>query len=285
MKRLWLSIAALLFVTGCGRLETIPYTGHTPETWCQAHPCVPVDLGFIQFIITEPTSSFLIYFLGILTVFIGVYMYKRRESDKSRFWFATALIFWGVAALSAGTSYQAFSYEIKCAGREVCSWTSWWEIYYYMFQSFSMNAFVAAVAYSSTSGTGRRLLKIYAIINVIAYNIILFTGAFLPDKFMVSFELFTLFTGPNFLILFIINTVNYIREKDPLELRLLILWSSQGLIVFVYFVYLLMGFTESLWKQGIWFSANDVLHLLIIFWQLYIFFSVVKRVRDKLEKQ
>ncbi len=279
MKRSLFPLIGLLFA-GCGRLQTIPWPGKTPENWCQGHPCVPVDLGFVKFILSEPTSSLLIYGLGILTVAIGIYMIRTRGGERSRLWFGLALLFWGVAALSAGTSYQAFSYEIKCAGREVCAWTSWWEIYYYMLQAFSMNSFLVAIGISSARGMLRKGIFAYALLNVIAYNVILFTGAFIPNKFMVSFELMVLFTGPNFLILLVINTLNYIKTRELLELRLILLWLFQGLVITAYYTYLLLGYTEKLWERGIWFSANDVLHGGLILWMLYIIFFVAGKVRD-----
>lgn len=274
------SLLLLPLIGGCSRLATIPDATQTPESWCQNHPCATIDIGIVQFTLNEPSSSFFVYFLGFLTLWFGIHLFKRRAVQKSKLWFSLALIFWGIAAILAGTSYQAFSYEIKCAGQAFCSWTSWWEIYYYLFQSFSMNAFVVAIAYSSTEGKLRKNLMLYAAINAIIYNAVLFTGAFLPNKFMVSFELFTLISAPNFLILFIINTKNYLKTKELLDLRLMWLWFLQGVIIVVYFIYLFSGYPEQLWAKGIWFNANDLLHVLIIFWQLYIFFFVVKKLRD-----
>ena len=280
MKHSWLAFIPILFMSGCNRLQTIPNPGQTPETWCTAHPCVPVDLGFVKFIVTEPSSSVLVYLLSFLAIAIGIYVIIKRENHKSRLWFGAALIFWGMAAFSAGTSYQAFSYEIKCAGREVCAWTSWWEVFYNMLQSFSMNSFLIAIGLCSMKDKLHSIVKVYAILNVVVFNAILFTGAFLPNKFMVSFEMMILFTGPNFLILFIINTKNYIKTKEPLELRLMILWLLQLVVMIVYYAYFLAGFKEVLWERGIWYTANDVLHTLLIFWMIYIFFFVVKKLKD-----
>lgn len=273
-------ILLLLLITSCHRLQTIPYPDQTPESWCETHPCVTTSFLGHEFVFNEPSSSIIVYLLGLMTLLSASYLYKNKRNEKSRNWFSVALFFWGIAAISAGTSYQAFSYEIKCAGREFCAWTSWWEIFYYMFQSFSMNAFLVAVAYTSLRGKKRRALKTYALVNVLMYNVILFTGAFLPNKFMVSFELFTLITSPAFLILFIINTSNYLRAKSLLELRLMWLWLSQGIIILVYYAYFLSGIAETLWQKGIWFNANDVLHVLIILWQAYIFFFVIKEIQD-----
>jgi len=282
MQKIITFIAILLLsLTSCDRLQNIPNEQHTPENWCTNHPCTTLQIGSSDIVISEPTSSFLIYSLGLITLFIAFYLYRNTFHERSRKWFSKALFFWGTAALLAGTSYQAFGFEIKCNGRDFCSWTSWWEIFYYFFQSLSMNSFLVAVGFSSLTEKPRKKLTIYAIINLLIYNTLLFAGAFLPHKFLVSFELFTLINAPSFVILFIINLINYRKTKALLEIRLLWLWLLQGIIILLYFAYLFSGVEHNLWKNGIWFTANDVLHILIILWQLYIYFYVIKHLKDK----
>jgi hypothetical protein len=49
-----------------------------------------------------------------------------------------------------------------------------------------------------------------------------------------------------------------------------------------YYLYLMLGITETLWQRGLWFSENDVLHIGLISWMLYIIRVVAKNSHDAL---
>lgn len=44
---------------------------------------------------------------------------------------------------------------------------------------------------------------------------------------------------------------------------------------------LALGYTQRLWEQGIWFSENDALHVLVAVWVIYVGTVLVERVRDR----
>ncbi len=48
-----------------------------------------------------------------------------------------------------------------------------------------------------------------------------------------------------------------------------------------FFVYSLgLGVAKKIWDLGIWFNENDLLHIGLILWMIYIAFGVAKKVQD-----
>jgi hypothetical protein len=281
VKKILMALIIPILLAGCGRLQSIPHDPPlTPETWCQVQPCMHVTAGPVDFVLAVPTSTFFVYLLGVLAIIFGARVFRALGGERSRAWLGVGLLFWGAGALLAGTSYQAFSWEIKCAGREVCAWTSWWEIYYLVCTVISVSAFTATVAYSCTRGRGRKTLLAYAGVNVSAYLSVVFAGAFIPNALMVSFELMLLFTAPVFLVLFTVSALRYRRLRDRMDRAFMFAWSSLGIVTGVYFFYLVMGWTEQLWARGIWFCANDVLHIGLIAWMLFMGAVLPGRLKD-----
>jgi hypothetical protein len=42
----------------------------------------------------------------------------------------------------------------------------------------------------------------------------------------------------------------------------------------------MLGFTQDLWRNGIWFSDNDVLHVGMILWIFHIWKLILPLVKD-----
>lgn len=260
--RVWsagLGILTLL-LTGCGRIDELIYQPPTtPAEWCAQRPCVEVA----GVTLAEPWSSALVFALALLWLGVGGYFLMSRGGQRSRTWFGVSLILGGLAAGSAGISYQAFSYELKCAGRDFCALTNGYEIAYSLMQVASMSAMVVAVAYALASERARRAITVYAVLNLIAYVAVTVAGVVLPSAFLLSFDLLLLFAVPAL----VIATVLAIRRwQEPLARRILWVLVLLVLVQVAYLVYVALGITESLWASGIYVSANDGLHVGMVAW-------------------
>ena len=281
MKKFALLFSILFFLSACGRLDSSPFSpAQTPETWLQIQPFAEFKFASQNIIFIQPSTSIIVYFLGFLTIGVGLYFLKIRQGQLSRFWWGIALLLWGIGALLAGTSYEAFSYAIKCAGRDFCLWTSWWEILYLLASVWSIDAMMLGVAYSSTTGKLRKALSVYSVINAIVYFIIVMIGVFIPVKFLISFELLLVVAAPGIIAFFIINGWRYSKFKLRPDLLLLGTWIWLGVTIAAYFLFLISGIPESLWAKGFWFSANDALHIGLIIWMLYIAFALAPQIKD-----
>lgn len=281
MKRPLVFVLFFFLLTACGRLDSIPYTpAQTPESWLSIQPYSKFTVASQEIIFVQPSTSIIVYFLGILTIGVGAYFLKIRAGQLSRLWWGIALLLWGIGAILAGTSYEAFSYAIKCAGRNACLWTSWWEIWYLIASVWSIDAMTVAVAHSSATGRLRKALTVYSAFNAAAYFIIVMIGVFIPVKFLISFELLLVVSAPGILAFFFINGIRYSRYKSRLDLLLIGTWVWLGITIAAYFLYLISENTASLWARGMWFSENDVLHIGLIIWMVYIALVLAPQVVD-----
>ncbi len=284
MKRSSLLVIVKAVWSSFSRLKSIRYTDPelTTANWCEVQPCMKIQIASRKIILTQPTSTFFVYSLGLLTIGAGVYFLLIRDSEISRLWWGISLLLWGIGTLLAGTSYQAFGYEIKCSGRQSCAWTSWWEVVYLMFQQVSLNAMLVAVAYSCTGGSLKMVLSVYALANAVVYVIFTFVGGIVPIKSFITFNLMVRISTPILLILFILNGWRYYMLRDPMDLALLGSWILLLLTSTAYFLYDNLDITQRLWArgEGIWFSQNDVLHICLILWIIYIATVVANRIKD-----
>lgn len=265
------------------RLKSIPHDDPdlTPQNWCTKQPCWKIRTGSRELTISQPLSSFWVYFLGFFTVAVGFYFLLTQHGENSRLWWGVSLLLWGIGALLAGTSYQAFGYEIKCAGRKVCSWTSWWEVIYLIFQQLSINAMLVAVAYSCTTGILQKVLFGYAFVTSVIYFVLILLCGIIPIKSLITFEFMVWVSAPVCLFLCCLNGWRYYMFQEAVDLVLLGSWILLFVSMIAYWIYGRLGITKKLWARGgVWFSENDVLHVCLIAWIVYILLVVAARIED-----
>jgi len=289
----------------------IPYDPvRRPEDWCEIQPCWEID----GLIISQPLSSFIVYLTALITINVGVHFVKQlwehnrgrktknktkqanqigrklslkrrfsgiRKGDKAILYMGISFLLVGIGAALAGTSYQAFGYEIKCRNRNVCMWTSWWEIAYMVFTVLGVGTLLVGVAHSIMGERFQKISKIYFYATSMVYLVLIIIGSILPVKFLISFEMMLIFVSPIYLGIIFISIKSYLTQKNEISKKLMI----AALLLFIaiggYYVYYLLGITEYLWERDIWFSANDVLHILMIVWVIYIDKSVRPFIKEK----
>jgi hypothetical protein len=281
-KRALLGWLVLFMLTACGRTDALTFIPlQTPETWLEIQPYLQFQLGSRSILLVQPTTTVIVYLLGLITIAAGLYFLRIQAGHKSRYWWGIALLLWGVGAILAGTSYEAFSYELKCAGREICLWTTGWEIIYLLLSAASVDAMLLAQAYACTTGKWRRVSSAYAWSNLGLYALVLWVGIWVPARFLISFELLLLVTAPGVFIMIFLSARRYLQRKRVKDLVLLGAWGWLVITIGAYFLYLVSGLTQRLWVQGVWFSENDVLHIGLILWMVYLGWVMARRIDDE----
>ncbi|MDC7219453.1 MAG: hypothetical protein PQJ59_05895 [Spirochaetales bacterium] len=263
------------------RLNTILHEDSrlNSETWFDVQPCKIYRIFGKSLVITQPSSSFWVYLLGILTTLQGVKFLASAGAEMSRTLWGWSLILWGVGALIAGTSYQAFGYQIKCAGRERVVWTSWWEIIYLILQQLSINVMFVGVVYSRLSRYFSVAVFLALLVSVFYITMVL-NGAFKPIKKLITYELMVKFCTPFVFVCILLNLVLLIKSYNSLDGALLGVWFGLIFIDRLYWWYYKKGYSEKLWSRKRWFTENDVLHVTLILWVAYIAFVVEPLIKD-----
>ncbi|MDQ1308546.1 MAG: hypothetical protein QG671_4381 [Actinomycetota bacterium] len=278
-RGLGLIVAGALALAGCGRLDQLTYQpATTPEQWCQQRPCVEVG----DTVWTEPLGSFLVFTLAALWVAAGIYFLATRRGQRSRAWLGVALVLGGIGAAQAGISYQAFSYVLKCEGRELCVLTNGFEVGYSVTQALSVSAMLTAVAFACAAAGLRRGLIWYAGINAAVYVVVSIAGVLLPSAVLLSFSVLMLFALPGIVIVIVVAARRYRQTRDPMDRSLVVAAVLLVAVQIAYFGYYAAGITATLYDggRGFYFSENDVLHVGMILWLGYVVFVVGKHLRD-----
>jgi hypothetical protein len=194
------------------------------------------------------------------------------------------MIFWGVGTIFAGTSYQAFGYQLKCVGVEYCNFTDWWEIMYLLITAISIGMLVIAMSHCVANGKTRKAMKMITYISLPLYAVVLTIGSLVPVKFMVTYELFSVFFMPHFVVFFILSIREYRNKKDLMNKRFILTWILFLIVNVAYYVYYWLGISEKLLSStGIWFNQNDILHVLLLAWMIYIWVALTNVIEDKVD--
>ncbi len=241
----------------------------TPENYLASKPYIEL---FNKYIIIVPSSTIIVYLLGIQIIVMSIILIK----DNQKLW-GLSLLFWGIGTILAGTSYQGLGYELKCSDQPYCLFTSWFELAYLFVTAISISLMAIGFAERFTHNKTKQYLIGYGKIALVLYTVILLLGAVLNNQMMISYELFTVFFMPLFLVFFIINIRNYKTNKNSLDYSFIILWILFLIVNLAYYIYYFLGITSNLYTStGIWFSANDVLHVGLILWFAYFHLKIRK---------
>jgi hypothetical protein len=221
-------------------------------------------------IIIVPSSTLIVYFLGIITIYIGIKLFKLKEIYQ-KYW-GISLILWGIGTLLAGTSYQGLGYELKCSRQTFCLFTSWFELSYLYITALSITFMAYAVSIKSLS---KKYIDTYLVIisiGFIVYTLTLVLGTIFELKLWITYEWFLMFFLLFFISFFVINLKNNKVNPNILDKKLIYVWIIMLIVNIIYFIYFYSGIPEILYDQyNLWFSANDVLHVGLIFWMYYIY--------------
>ena len=259
-------------LSGFNRLKSIQYPEdeRTPSSWFSVQPCARIHFAGREWIVTQPMSTFWVYALGVLTIGAGLYFLQIRAGEASRLWWGVSLLIWGIGALLAGTRYQAFGYEVGKPYRTKEVGEGY------------VSAMLAAIAYSCSTGPLREILLIYAVVNSTVYVAAIFISGIIPYKPLITFEFMVFASCPIFLMMIGVNGWRYLSLRESMDLALLGTWALLGVSMLAYWVYDKAKVTETLWAKGKgrWFSQNDVLHVFLIVWIIYIAVVVSGQIHD-----
>ena len=248
----------------------------TPDGWRASHPHWQIG----NLTISEPSSSLLIFLLAILYLRAAYLFWRTYDAQQARLWWGIFMLLFGLGALLAGVSYQAFSFEIKCSGYDYCLWTSWWEIGYMICTVAGVSAAFIAVAYAVFSHPARNFWAAYALISTIIYIGMVSFGTMTANRFLISFEMMIIFVLAGFLAIAAHSLWQYRQHQNPMIKVILKVGVLLLSVIAIYFIGLVSGYAEVLWAKGIWFNANDLLHVLLIGWVLYSYRALNKTLID-----
>ena len=261
----WMCLFGLLRFVGFSFASKVDQIALTPSIdFNQYLASMPyIYLAPLNLYLQQLTSTILVFALGLVTIYVGI-VYLRHSPFVTK-WLGINFIFWGLGAIVAGISYQAFGADLKCALYESCRFTHWVELFYMTLTVISINALLIAYSAFHSPRTSIRL-QILALLSVFMYTLLQGLRMIFPVKFLLTYEFMLIFLSINILILM---WTDYAQRHIFIHKRLFIWWCVFLVVNLAYFVALFSAYAKPLYQQtGIWFNENDVLHILLLLWML-----------------
>lgn len=249
--------------------------------WCFKQPChefFGVTTGPIS-------SSILVFTLSFYGIFVAYKFFQNKKKQNARLYWSISLLLGAVGAMAAGTSFQAFGYEIKCQGKDLCDITSWYEVVYNVLTVWSACFILLGICVAFLHRKKIKPILALCVLYSLAF-IVLSILAYQQNYYTIlSFEFLLLYISPIYFSVLALVITKYFKSADESTNKYLKSFGILVLTMLGYYIYLELGIGELLWTIGIWFSANDVLHLGMIGWLFYVSNYVLQNVQDKkLEK-
>lgn len=240
------------------------------------------------FVLSQPSSTLFVELLGLICVIGGVRFYLAWSNkvtsnlNFSRLLFGLGMIAWGLGAILAGLSYEALEWELKCRNRQgYCVKYSWLEVAYVLLQVVSGDFLLLASALSTDLVTVPWFWRLYwvGIFNFLLYSIVVGVGALLGVYAFVGFNVCLLFCIPCFVVgigLSFFTFIYYWYIGDPRAQReeykyQFVSWCWCIFSFVFYYAFYRWGIEKEIWADyGLWITANDFLHVILIVWAVRV---------------
>ena len=183
----------------------------SPIDYLQLKPYIEIG----SLILIVPSSTIIVYLLGIITIYLG-YRLSRLVETYKKYWGIT-LILWGIGTVLAGTSYQGLGYMLKCEGQDLCLFTSWFELSYLYITALSITFMAFTVALKSISKEKLFIYTRVTGIGFVIYSVSLVIGVIFEIRLLVTYEWFLLFFLPYFISFMIINVKSNRMNKNDFD--------------------------------------------------------------------
>jgi len=88
-------LLASILLFCCNQLDKILYLPEiTPLEWLESQPYIETIIFSQTLIIVQPSSTILVYVLGLLTITMGALLVRKKPTHSFVSWWGIALILW-----------------------------------------------------------------------------------------------------------------------------------------------------------------------------------------------